>query len=132
MNADDTQMKELEQRAGAVLDESVARVNAHVRSRLNQARQAALAEVAESRRSFWRNPVLMPATGGVAAAALVALVFTAQFRTDRALPVGENQAAFDDIELLADTDGLDLIENFDSGFYEWAAAASEDGDGTSG
>jgi anti-sigma-K factor RskA len=132
MNAEEMRTKELEQRASAALQESVTRVNSRVRSRLNQARQAALAQVSTSRRSYWRGPRFMPVTGGLAAAALVALVLTAQFRTDRALPGEGGHAAVEDIELLADTEGLDLIENGDSRFYEWAASESEDGDGTSG
>ncbi len=130
MNADDTRTKEFEQRAGAVLNESVTRVNANVRSRLNQARHAALEEIASNRHSFWRAPLLMPATGAVAAAVLVAFMLTAHFRGNHVLPA-EGQG-FDDIEMLADTDGLDLVENGDGGFYEWAAAQSEDSDGTSG
>jgi anti-sigma-K factor RskA len=131
MSADEIQTKEFEQRASAMLDESATRVNARVRSRLNQARQAALAEVASSRRSFWRAPAFVPATGAVAAAALVALVLTAHFRADRTLPLAEGGQAFDDIEMLADAEALDLAEN-DGTFYEWAAGQSEDGDGTSG
>jgi anti-sigma-K factor RskA len=133
MNADEMRTKEFEERASALLGESVTRVDARVRSRLNQARHAALEEIAASRRSFWRAPMFMPATGAVAAAAVVALVLTTHFRADRVSPIAEGgQAAFDDIEMLADTDGLDLVENFDGGFYEWAAGESNDGDGTSG
>jgi hypothetical protein len=134
MNADEMQTKEFEERARALLDESVTRVDARVRSRLNQARHAALEEIATRRRSFWRAPLFMPATGAVAAAVLVAIVLTAQFRGDGTLPVGEGgQAAFDDIEMLADNDGLDLIENWDGGFYEWAASEGDEHvDGTSG
>lgn len=133
MSTDDTQVKEFEQRASAVLGESVTRVDARVRSRLNQARHAALEEIAQGRRSFWRGPMLMPATGAVAAVAIVALVMTTHFRGNHGAQIAEGgQAAFDDIEMLADRDGLDLVENFDGGFYEWAAETGEDGDGTSG
>jgi hypothetical protein len=132
MNADETQTKEFEERAGALLGESVARVDAGVRSRLNQARHAVLEEMTRGR-SFWRAPMFMPATGAVAAAAVVALVLTTHFRADHISPLAAGgQAAFDDIEMLADTDGLDLVENFDNGFYEWAAGESDDSDGTSG
>jgi hypothetical protein len=133
MNADEMQTKEFEERARGLLGESVTRVDARVRSRLNQARHAALEEIAAGRRSFWRGPMFMPATGAVAAAVLVAIVLTAQFRGEGALPVGEGQAAFDDIEMLADNEGLDLIENWDGGFYEWAASEGDEHvDGTSG
>ncbi len=133
MSAEDdlTKPSEFEQRTRGLLEESVTRVDARVRSRLNQARHAALEEIAGRRRSFWRIPVLMPASGAVAAAALVAIILTAHHRGDHPLP-GE-QSAYEDIELLADNEGLDLIEGWDEGsFYEWAAAQSEDGDGTSG
>jgi hypothetical protein len=138
MNADDDltderEAKEFEHLARSVLEASVTRVDARVRSRLNQARHAALEEIAARPRSFWRNPALMPATGAVAAAVLVALVLTTRQGTERAQPVSDGgQAAYEDIELLADTEGLDLIEGWDDAFYEWAAAQSEDGDGTSG
>jgi anti-sigma-K factor RskA len=133
MNADDMQVKEFEQRASEVLAESVTRVDARVRSRLNQARHAALEEIAQGRRSFWRGPILMPATGALTALAVVVLVLTSHFRADHVSQLAEGgQAAFDDIELLADSDGLDLVENFDGGFYEWAAGQGDVGDGTSG
>ena len=132
MSADeDTKQTEFEQHTRRVLEDSVTRVDARVRSRLNQARHAALEEIAARRRSFWRNPLIMPASGAVAAAALVAIVLTSQHGHERSLP-GE-QSAYEDIELLADNEGLDLIEGWDEGsFYEWAAAQGEDGDGTSG
>lgn len=138
MSADDEMAKpsEFEQHAKAMLEESVTRVDARVRSRLNQARHAALDEIAARPKPFWRNPVLMPASGGVAAAALVAILLIARHGPEHGVPGGE-QSAYEDIELLADTEGLDLIENWDEGsFYEWAAAQgddkTEDGDGTSG
>ena len=127
MSPNEMQAKKFEQRASALLDDGVTRVNARVRSRLNQARQAALAEVSASRRSSWRGPAFMQTSGAVAAAALVAIVLSAQFRGDHTLPLAEG----DDIEMLADAEGLDLAEN-DGTFYEWAAGQSEDIDGTNG
>jgi anti-sigma-K factor RskA len=124
-----TKQSEFERRAHGVLADSVTRVDARVRSRLNQARHAALEEIAARRRSFWRSPVLMPASGAVAAAAVVAILLT----THQGQRVSGEQSAYEDIELLADNEGLDLIEGWDEGsFYEWAAAQSEDSDGTSG
>jgi hypothetical protein len=40
-----------------------------------------------------------------------------------------SQAGYEDIELLSDKDGLDLMENGDDSFYEWAASQDEEGDG---
>jgi ferric-dicitrate binding protein FerR (iron transport regulator) len=124
---------EFEQHAQRVLNESVTRVSGHVRSRLNQARQAALAEIEARPRSFWRLPAIVPAAGAAAAAAVVAVVLMTHQGGERALPGTENGQTLEDIELLSDNDGLDLIENLDGSFYEWAAAEGDDGDsGASG
>lgn len=130
MNADEARSREFEERAGALLAESVARIDARVRSRLNQARHAALEEAAR-RRSFWRGPLLVPATGAVAAAALLVLVLAAHLQGQRGVAL-DGLASFEDVEMLTDADGLDLVENWDNGFYEWAVAQSADADGTSG
>ena len=74
MSTDADRPDEFEQHAQRVLGESVTRVSGHVRSRLNQARQAALAEIEARPRSFWRMPAILPAAGAAAAAALVAVV----------------------------------------------------------
>lgn len=133
MNADDDRTRELEQRTHGLLEESVLRVDARVRSRLNQARHAALEEIAARPRSFWRGPALMPATGALAAAAVVVLMLSIHRGPEHGVPGSEGgQTAYEDIELLADTEGLDLIEGWDGSFYEWAAAQTEDSDGASG
>ncbi|MEJ1964252.1 MAG: hypothetical protein WDO56_22985 [Gammaproteobacteria bacterium] len=129
MNADDHEPGEFEQHARGVLQESVTRVNAHARSRLNQARHAALAEIEALPRAFWRVPAIMGPVGGVAAAAVVAvLLFRQGGEHGLAANVG-GQAGYEDIELLSDNDGLDLLENGDGSFYEWAATQVEEGDG---
>lgn len=134
MSSDTDRPDEFEQHAQRVLGESVTRVSGHVRSRLNQARQAALAEIEARPRSFLRMPTILPAAGAAAAAALVAVVLmTQQGGGVRGLPGAEGGQSFEDIELLSDNDGLELIENFDGSFYEWAAAEGEEGDsGASG
>jgi hypothetical protein len=133
MSRDADRPDEFEQHARRVLGESVTRVNGHVRSRLNQARQAALAEIEARPRSFWRLPAIVPAAGAAAAAALVAVVLITQQGGERGLPGSEGAQGYEDIELLSDNDGLELIENYDGSFYEWAAAEGEVGDsGASG
>lgn len=129
MNADDQQSGEFEQHAHGLLQESVARVSSHVRSRLNQARHAALAEIETRPRAFWRAPAIMGPLGGVAAAAVVAvLLFHQSGEHGLASSVG-GQAGYEDIELLSDNDGLELLENGDGSFYEWAATQADEGDG---
>jgi hypothetical protein len=113
---------EFERNARAVLEESISRIDARTRSRLNQARQAAVEMAGAGHRPRWRSFTLMPAAG-VAAAALVALMLWHREPALHEPPTLEGRTpAVEDIDLLADTEGLDLVEGWDSpGFYEWAA-----------
>ncbi len=121
--------RNFEQNAKALLGESVTRVSGRVRSRLNQARHAALAEIETARpRSFWRMPSFMAPAGGVLAAGVLAVVLLHPGREHGLAASAGGQAGYEDIELLSDKDGLDLLENWDGSFYEWAATQDEDGD----
>ncbi len=116
---------DLERHARVMLEESVLRIDGRVRSRLNQARQAAVAEASRQRPAFWRSFTLMPAAGAVAAAVLVAMVLSHR-QPQSELPLAEAQhATVEDLDLLADGEGLDLIEGWDGSFYEWAADQTE-------
>jgi hypothetical protein len=115
-------MGDFERNARTVLEASVSRIDARTRSRLNQARQAAVEMAGARHRPKWRSYTLMPAAG-VAAAALVALMIWHREPAMHEPPILEGRTpAVEDIDLLADTEGLDLVEGWDSpGFYEWAA-----------
>ena len=63
MSPADEPLTPFERNARAVLTESVLRVDARTRSRLNQARHAALAAAGTPRRSFLRSFTMMPAAG---------------------------------------------------------------------
>jgi len=135
MSPQDEPLTQFEEQTRAVLTESVTRIDSRIRSRLNQARQAAIAEVSKpSRRP---RLLLMPAAGAVAAAGLVAMLLW-QHRPDRrppetALPVSEGGqvVAAEDLDLIADADGLDMLQDSDGAFYEWAAAQADAGAETS-
>jgi hypothetical protein len=119
---------EFERNARRVLEESVRRIDAPARSRLNQARHAAL-EAAAARRSGWFDRfTLMPAAGAVAAAVLVAVVLW-QREPVGTPPVGPEaqRAAVEDMDLLTDNDSIDLMDGWDGSFYEWAASQSDAG-----
>jgi hypothetical protein len=124
----------LEVRSRVVLEEGLSRIDARTRSRLNQARQAALAAAAGSSwlgRFFrsWSRQVLMP-TGAVAAVALVA-VLTLSSRHQLTASVTDNPAsAFDVLDLVTDDDAMNLMEDNDSSFYEWAATQGDSGAAT--
>ena len=128
MSAAKESVTELEHNARVVLEESVRRIDARTRSRLNQARHAALEAAATRRRGWWRSFALMPAAGAVAAALLVAVVLWQ--REPRGMtPVGPEaqRTAVEDLDLLTDNDSIDLMEGWDGSFYEWAAAQSDAG-----
>jgi anti-sigma-K factor RskA len=116
-----------ERNARTVLEESVRRIDARTRSRLNQARHAAL-EAAQHHRTGWRSFTLMPAAGVAAVAVLVAVTLWHR-NPGGELPLLEGQrSAMEDIDLLSDSEGLDLVQNGDGSFYEWAAAQTDNGE----
>ena len=124
---------EFERNARAVLEESVGRIDGRTRSRLNQARHAALEAAAAPRRAFWRRFVVMPAAGAAAAAVLVAIVLWPREPRPE-LPLLEaphsvaDHAGVEDIDLLADGEAMGLMEGEDGSFYEWAVAQADGGE----
>jgi anti-sigma-K factor RskA len=124
---------EFERHARALLEESVSRIDGRIRSRLNQARHAAIEETSR-RPSFWRRFSLMPAASAVAAVALVAFVLWPHAHQGDSI-VAENGHVAEDLELLADSDALDLVSDESDGgaFYEWAVDQADSGEpGTTG
>lgn len=120
----------LEVRSRVVLEEGLTRIDARTRSRLNQARQSAVAVVAKSSwvtRLFgpFSARALMPAGGAAAAIALVA-VFMLGGGHQLTTSVADNAtSAFDVLDLVTDDDAMNLMEDNDSSFYEWAAAQAD-------
>jgi len=116
-----------EQRVRQMLRDSVEGLPAHARSRLTRARHAALAA-----RPSWYSASLrrwVPAGAGALAAATLAVLFLVG-------PRGENPAANvlasagpEDLEMLADTDAVQLgrDDDVDYDFYEWAASEAKGG-----
>lgn len=131
---------DFEHRLQALLEESVQRVGGRARSRLTQARYAALAEAARSSR--WRplrtltrtrhRPLLwMPTAGAMAAAVLVAFVLWPH-APPGSPGVEANPSNVEDLDLVADHEGMDLMQNGDGQFYEWAMAQADEGDQPAG
>jgi hypothetical protein len=123
------QLTDFERLSRQALEESVLRVDGRVRSRLNQARQAAV-EAASARRRplFSRFFTLVPTAGAAAAAVLVAMVLWHR-GPQLELPVVESAHPVEDLDLLADGEALDLVQDGDGSgsFYEWAADQTEAG-----
>ena len=129
MNPLDEPLTAFERNARTVLEESVRRIDGRTRSRLNQARQAAVA-AAKKRAPWWRGFTLMPAAGAAAAAVLVMVVMwqrqpVGELPLLEASQVSAEHPAVEDIDLLADGDAMEMMEGWDGSFYEWAAAQND-------
>jgi hypothetical protein len=119
----------LEVRSRLVLEEGLSRIDARTRSRLNQARQAAVAAVA--RPSFLARllgplgrQALMPAGAAAVAVLVAALLLSGGHQLTTS--VADNPAsALDVLDLVTDDDAMNLLEDNDSSFYEWAAAQGD-------
>jgi hypothetical protein len=108
---------ELEHKARALFEDSVERLDARTRSKLTQARNRALDEVAKGggrRRWIWA-PV-----GGAALAAAVAVVMV--WGGLRSTPEAGG-LALEDIDIVADSENLDMLEDVE--FYMWLDQAPD-------
>ncbi len=112
-------LTEFERNVRLVLEEGVSRIDGRTRSRLNQARHAALEAVSAPRRVWWRSSYTLMPTAGAAAALLLALVLWHREASVES-PVLDGQHAVEDMDLLADSEALELLEGWDGPFYEWA------------
>ena len=116
---------DFEHNARRVLEESISRVDARTRSRLNQARQLAVEAAGARPRPWWRSFALMPAAGAATAALLLGvMLWHRESAVHEPVQLEGRAQAVEDIDLLADAEGLDLVEGWDGpgpGFYEWAA-----------
>jgi hypothetical protein len=111
-----TDPTDFEKRTREVLEESNARLDGRTRSRLTQARHAALAQLERPARHWWRAYV--PA-GAAAAVAVLAVAMWPGSIQPVASPV-------EDMEILADSEAPDFVEDGDDlEFYEWAAGEVE-------
>lgn len=114
---------EFEKRSRELLEASADGLDARIRSRLTQARFAAVEEARKSRSAFaWRTWV--PA-GGLAAAGLLAIVLWSARPPEEPTSAPQSAAAvpgphspIEDLEFLATADGFEWLEE-DLDFYVW-------------
>lgn len=123
MSAVNEPLTEFERNARVVLEHSLSHVDARTRSRLNQARHAALEAAGARSRAWWRSLTLMPTAGAAAAALLVAVVLW--HRQPGGEPAVLEAQHVEDMELLADGEALELLDGWDGPFYEWATAQTD-------
>jgi hypothetical protein len=120
----------LEERSRALFDQSVEQIDMAARSRLTQARYAALAAVDGSRRHAWflRAALWRPAAGVTAAAVLgVALWFGTPLGHHGVLSA-DTQTNLEDLDIVASSDessgdALEMLQD-DIDFYAWADKAA--------
>jgi hypothetical protein len=116
---------ELATQARALFDDSVERLDAATLSRLNQGRQQALQQIRETGPGGqWARWV--PA-GGVAAAAVVAVVMWQGMPVEHSAPAAGTAT---DFEIMMGEDSLEMLEDLE--FYSWVDMASLDPDGDVG
>ena len=118
--SNDNDKTPFERRAAELLRESADSLDAATRSKLTQARHAALDGI-HSRPAWLDLRVLAPG-GAVAAATIVAVMF---WTGTLHRPATEGGGTFDDIELLADADAYEISQEADLDFIEWAATQGE-------
>jgi len=121
-----------EERAHALFNDSVEGLDFAMRSRLTQARNAAL-EAAAARRRPWflRIGVLTPAAGVTAAAVLGAFLWLGSPLGQHAVTVGDGQSNLEVLDLVASVDegsgdAMDMLQD-DIEFYDWADKAANPG-----
>lgn len=124
----------LEERGRQLFDASVENVDMRIRSRLNQARHAALDAAARPRARFLRMPIWTSAAGVTAAGVLGIAIWFGSPLMRHGQQIAENQSNYEDLEIVASTDetagdAMEMLQD-DIEFYDWAAeksAASDSG-----
>lgn len=108
--------QDIERRSRALYDKSVDNLDMRTRSRLTQARHAALA--AAEKRSPLRWLTWTPVYGAVAAVVLGVALWIGHAGTDRMLATTDSRSGLEDLELVASNDQLELLQD-DIEFYDW-------------
>jgi hypothetical protein len=120
-------MSRLEERSRELFQDSVAGLDMGTRSRLTQARHAALAAAASAHRRPWllRMPVWASAAGVTCAAVLgVVLWFGGPLNPHGQISAADTQSKFEDLDIIAASDessgdAMDMLQD-DLDFYAWA------------
>ena len=121
-----------EERAKVLFHDSVDGLDFALRSRLTQARHAAIEAASASRRPwFARIGVLTPAAGVTAAAVLGAFLWLGSPSAQHPVTVADGQSSLEDLEIVASLDegsgdAMDMLQD-DIEFYDWADKAANSG-----
>jgi hypothetical protein len=135
MVMDDNSREPFEERSRALFQDSVEGLDFALRSRLTQARHAAV-EAASSRRRPWffRLGVWTPTAGVTAAAILGVFLWVGSPLGQHAVTVADGQPNLEDLDIVASSEGsgdaMDMLQD-DVDFYDWANKAESPGSATS-
>ena len=129
-------MSEFEKRSRALFNDSVDGMDFALRSRLTQARNAAIEAASSNRPWYTRIAVLAPA--GVTAAAVLGAVLWLGWSplAQHTVTVTDGRSNLEDLELVASSeegagDALDMLQD-DIEFYDWADRSANSGAAASG
>jgi anti-sigma-K factor RskA len=117
MEDQDDRLEQTRRRAREVFDASVESLDAGTRARLSRARFEAVEAANRTRPSSWRT--WLPAAAVAATVIVAVAIWRTPERAEPPVAVAVTvDAALDAVEMLADGEALDLVEN-DLAFYEW-------------
>jgi len=123
-----------EERSRALFHDSVDGLDYALRSRLTQARNAAIEAASASRRP-WFFGAWKPAAGVTAAAVLGAFLWLGSPLGQHAVTVADVQPNLEDLDIVASSEGsgdaMDMLQD-DIDFYDWADKTANSGSATSG
>jgi hypothetical protein len=127
-------MNEFEKRSRALFNDSVDGMDFALRSRLTQARNAAI-EAASARRPWYTRIAVLAPAGVTAAAVLGAVLWLGSPLLQHTITVADGQN-LEDLELVASSDEgagdtLDMLQD-DIEFYDWADKSANSGAAASG
>jgi len=127
----DAVLQAIEQRSRDLLERSVDGLDMRVRSRLTQARHAALdAAAAAARRPWFLDLRILTPAAGMAAAAVLGLTLWFAMPDAHHEAATADQPSLEDLDMVASSDGsgdaIDMLQN-DLDFYDFADKASNSG-----
>ena len=114
------EISKVEKRARELFDDSLERIDARTRSRLTQARHAALDEL-KSTRGLVTRWIWAP-VGGLAAAAVIAVLVTGRPSVD---PAVSSAPSPEELEIVAGDESVELLQDVE--FYAWLAQQPNSG-----
>ena len=117
----------LEERSRALFHDSVENLDMRMRSRLTQARNAALEAGAASHRWLPRKAWWMPTAGVTAAAVLGVALWMGAPQVHHAVSLADAQSNLEDLDIVASSDesgdALEMLQD-DLDFYDFADKAA--------